>query len=52
MLNKNKITALVKGWENGRNRGRTIQHPYKLNKKVTIMGYLMIKGLNKEAYTK
>tara|TARA_S200002703_G_scaffold159715_1_gene174276 strand:- start:3355 stop:3549 length:195 start_codon:yes stop_codon:yes gene_type:complete len=52
MLNKNKMTALVKGWENGRNRARTIQHPYKLNKKVNIMGYLMIKGLNKEAYTK
>ena len=52
MLNKNKITALVKGWENGKNRARTIQHPYKLNKKVNIMGYLMIKGLNKEAYTK
>lgn len=52
MLNKNEITALVKGWENGKNRARTIPHPYKLNKKVNIMGYLMLKRLNKEAHIK
>lgn len=52
MKNENNIIALVKGWQNGKNRAKTIKHPYKPNKKVNIMGYLMIKGLNKEAYIK
>lgn len=47
MLSVNKISNLLKGWENGKNRARTIKHPFKLNKKVNIMGYIMLHKLNR-----
>ena len=47
MLSVNKISDLLKGWENGKNRARTIKHPFKLNKKVNVMGYIMLHKLNK-----
>jgi hypothetical protein len=47
MLSVNKISDLLKGWENGKNRGKTIKHPFKLNKKVNVMGYIMLHKLNK-----
>ena len=50
MLNVNRITDLLKGWENGKNRARTIKHPFKLNKKVNIMGYMMLYKLNRRNF--
>ena len=47
MLSVNKISDLLKGWENGKNRARTIKHPFKLNKKVNIMGYVMLHKFNR-----
>lgn len=47
MLSVNTISDLLKGWENGKNRARTIKHPFKLNKKVNIMGYVMLHKLNR-----
>ena len=47
MLSVNRIADLLKGWENGKNRARTIKHPFKLNKKVNILGYLMLNKCNR-----
>ena len=39
MLNKKYITALVKGYINGKNRARTLTLPN--GKRTNIIGYLM-----------
>ena len=50
MLSVNKIADLLKCWENGKNSARTIKHPFKLNKKVNIMGYMMLYKLNRRNF--